>query len=146
MPCNCASACCTAATSGVRRRSASSPSIGRRVGEPVVRQATGDQVGDHFGVGRRAETVAFAFQPLLERAEVLDHAVVDDGHDAVAAEVRMGVDVGRRAVRGPAGVADADRCRRRVALSSSSQVVDAAGRFGDVAASPSSKVATPELS
>ena len=47
-------------------------------------------------------------QLLLERAEVFDDAVVDERDDAVAAEVRMGVVVGRRAVRGPAGVADAD--------------------------------------
>ena len=42
-------------------------------------QATGDQMGDHLGVGGRAEHVALALQALLERLEVLDHAVVDHG-------------------------------------------------------------------
>ena len=51
--------------------------------------------------------VAFAFEPCLIGPKVLDHAVVRDRH-ALAADMRMGVYVGRRAVRGPASVADAD--------------------------------------
>ncbi len=76
-------------------------------------QATGNQMGDHFAVGRRLELVAFVEQPGFDRAEVFDDAVVHHGDAAVAAQVRMGVDVGSRPVRGPARVADADAAGRR---------------------------------
>ena len=53
-------------------------------------------------------------QALLQGVEVLDDAVVDEGELAVlATAVRVGVLVGRAAVRGPAGVADAGRRRRQ---------------------------------
>ena len=52
-------------------------------------------------------------QLALELVEVLDDAVVDQGQPAVlAAAVRVGVLVGRAAVGGPAGVADAGAWRR----------------------------------
>ena len=41
-------------------------------------------------------------QPFLDRAEVLDDAVVDERQHAVAADVRVRIFVGRRAVRRPA--------------------------------------------
>ena len=43
--------------------------------------------------------------------EIFDHAVVDKDERAVAADVRVGIGFGGRAVRGPAGVADADVAR-----------------------------------
>ena len=45
-----------------------------------------------------------------QRGEVLDDAVVDDGDLARGVAVRVGVAVGRPAVGGPAGVADARCC------------------------------------
>ena len=50
-----------------------------------------------------------ALQPLLEREEVLDDAVVDDDDVARAVAMRMGVVLVRLAVRGPARVAHAER-------------------------------------
>ena len=103
-------------------------------------------MGDHFAVGRRAKAVAFALQAGLERAEVFDDAVVDDRHDAVAADVRMGVDVGGRAVRGPAGVADADVARRAdVRPVRRTRLSSRPARLGDLQL-PWSIVATPALS
>ena len=71
-------------------------------------QATGNQMGDHFAIGRRAEDIAFGFEPFLERPVVLDHAIMGDGHDLLAADVRMSVVVGWSAVGGPASMADPD--------------------------------------
>ena len=80
--------------------------------------------------------VALALQPLLDGLKVLDHAVVDHGQRAIAAEMRMGVDVGRRAVRRPAGVADADPAGGRVVGQQGFEPVDSAGRLdhGELAA------------
>ena len=50
----------------------------------------------------------------LQRLEILDDAVVDDG-DALG-RVRMGIRFGRRAVRRPARVADAGRAGERLGL------------------------------
>ena len=71
----------------------------------------GDELGDDFGVGVAVEDDALGLQLPLEGGVVLDDAVMDDGDGAVAAEVRMGVAVVGRAVRGPARVADADAAR-----------------------------------
>ncbi len=94
-------------------------------------QATGNQMGDDFAVGRRAEDVAFGFESLLERAKIFDHAVMSDRQDLLPAEMRMGVVVGRGAVRGPAGVADADRAGGRVIGQLGFEQVDPAGRFDE---------------
>ena len=67
----------------------------------------------HFGVGAGVEFVAGVEQFLLERVVIFDDAVVDDGDLAGLIEVRMGIDVRRRAVRGPARVADAEISRDR---------------------------------
>ena len=67
-----------------------------------------DQMRQHFGVGAGFEFVAGLEQFLLERVVIFDDAVVDDGDFAGLVEVRMGIFVGRRAVRGPARVADAE--------------------------------------
>jgi hypothetical protein len=61
----------------------------------------------HLGVGLAVEGEAVFEQLLLQRGEVLDDAVVDQGDPAGVVEVRMGVAVGGAAVRRPAGVPDA---------------------------------------
>ena len=67
-------------------------------------EATVDQMGDHFAVGRGLENVPFACQPLFERLEVLDHPVVHHRHRTVASEMRMGVRLAGFPVGGPARV------------------------------------------
>ena len=86
-----------------------------RVGQVVLALVGGgDEVGDDLGVGLARELDAVGQQALLQGVEVLDDAVVDEGELAVlATAVRVGVLVGRAAVRGPAGVADAGRRRRQ---------------------------------
>ena len=69
---------------------------------------------DDFGIGRRLAVVPALGQLLLELAEVFDDAVVNQRDDAVAADVRMGVDIGRRPVRGPPRVAEADAAAGRL--------------------------------
>src|SRR5258708_1076190 len=70
-----------------------------------------DQVGEHLGVGLRAERVAGRAQPLLEVEIVLEDAVVHHDEAALAVRVRMGVLLRGAAVGRPARVADADRAR-----------------------------------
>ena len=70
-----------------------------------------DQLGDRLGVGLRGEGGAFPFKLRAQLGEVLDDAVMDDRH--VVRDVRMRVLDRRRAVRGPARVADADRAAER---------------------------------
>jgi hypothetical protein len=55
---------------------------------------------------------------------VFDDAVVDERNFAGLVEVRVGVGVGRRAVRGPASVADANAAFGRLLAQDASQVVD----------------------
>ena len=57
-----------------------------------------------------SKTVPFALQLVAQLAEVLDDAVVDD-RDALG-RMRVGVVLGRPAVGGPAGVADAGLAAR----------------------------------
>ena len=67
----------------------------------------------------------------LERREVLDDPVVDDRDVAVAPEVRVGVVVGRAAVRRPAGVADAgDRRRQRLGVQGLGEPGELPGTLG----------------
>ena len=73
-----------------------------------------DEVREHFGVGVRAEPHAGGLELVLERGEVLDDAVVDEGDVVGRVRVRVRVAVGGAAVGGPAGVADAVAPRRRV--------------------------------
>ena len=72
------------------------------------------QVRDDLGIGGRMERVALFDQATLERLEVLDHAIVNDGNLAVATQVGVGVDVARCTVGGPAGVPDARPARGRM--------------------------------
>ena len=53
-------------------------------------------MGDHLAVGRRAEDIAFAFEPFFERPKIFDHAVMRDRYDLLPADVRMSIVVGRR--------------------------------------------------
>ena len=66
-----------------------------------------EQHGGDLGVGLAAEGEAVGEKLVLELAEVLDDAVVDDGELVVVGEVRVRVAVGRAAVGRPAGMADA---------------------------------------
>ena len=75
--------------------------------EEVALVAIPDEVGEDFGVGLGVEVMAFPFEPGAERAVVFDDAVVDERDVAGLVEMRVGVDLGRRAVGGPAGVGNA---------------------------------------
>ncbi len=71
----------------------------------------GDQVHGDLGVGVAGELDAVGFQLLAQHGEVLDDPVVDDRDLARGVAVRVGVAVGRPAVGGPAGVAEAGAAR-----------------------------------
>jgi len=77
--------------------------------EQVARrpQVVVDAVRDHLGVGLGGELVTLARRLGAQLLVVLDDAVVDD-RDAVPGDVRVGVALARHAVRGPAGVRDAE--------------------------------------
>ena len=64
------------------------------------------QLGDDLSVGLALEHSAGGFQFVAQLGEVLDDAVVDQRH--LAGLMRVGVGDRRRAMGGPAGVADAD--------------------------------------
>ena len=83
-----------------------------------------DQVSDHFGIGFAAELRAVLAELFAQLAEILDDAVVHD-RDPLG-RVRMRVDLGRLAVGGPAGVADADRAGERLAGEPLLQVLELA--------------------
>ena len=65
------------------------------------------EVSDDLGVRLAPELVPTGLELLAKRTVVLDDAVVDDGHTAIAARVRVGVSVGGGTVGGPARVGDA---------------------------------------
>ena len=71
-----------------------------------------DEMADDFGVGLAVELAAFGDQLVAQRLEILDDAVVDQRHRPD--DVRVGVADGRRAVRRPAGVGDADVAAERM--------------------------------
>ena len=89
--------------------------FGRRL---AVVHFFGDQMRDHFGVGLAAEFVAVLAELLAQLAEILDDAVVHDGH--ALGRMRVRVALARLAVGCPARMADADiagqRLLRRAAL------------------------------
>ena len=70
------------------------------------------QVGDDLCVGLALEDTARDFEFAAQFGEVLDDAVVDQRD--LAGLMRVGVGNRRRAVSGPAGVADADRGHQRL--------------------------------
>ena len=66
------------------------------------------KLGHHLGVRLRLEGDALIDQKFLQLRVIFDDAVVHHGDPAAPAHLRVGVDVGRRPVGGPAGVPDAD--------------------------------------
>ena len=74
-----------------------------------------EQDGGDLGVGLAAEGEAVGEQLVLELAEVLDDAVVDDGELVVVGEVRVRVAVGRDRRGSPSGCGRCRWCRRRAA-------------------------------
>jgi hypothetical protein len=85
----------------------------------------GDELGDHFRVGVAMESNALALELPLERGEVFDDAVVNDGHQAVAADVGVSVEVVGWAVRGPACVADPGRAGGRMIAQIAREILNA---------------------
>ena len=73
----------------------------------------GDEVRDDLGVGIGGELGALFFQLAAQLGEIFDDAVVHDRE--LFGGVRMGVVLGRPAMRRPAGVADADGAVERLA-------------------------------
>ena len=71
------------------------------------------QVRDYFGVGFGGESVSLGLQAMLELEVVLDDAVMDHHHVAMAIAMRMGVLFGGPAVGSPARMADAERAIHR---------------------------------
>ena len=70
-----------------------------------------DELRHDLGVGLGLEAHALGAELVLELAEILDDAVVDDGE--LLGRVRVGVHLVGPPVGRPAGVADADRARQR---------------------------------
>ena len=83
---------------------------------------------------------------LFERVVIFDDAVVDDGDFAGLIEVRMGIFVRRRAVRGPARVADAEIAGDRVGFQKAREALVDLALFLADEQSPSLNTATPALS
>ena len=65
-------------------------------------------MGDDFGVGLRKELYAALLESRAERRVVLDYAVVDEGEIAAIGYMRVRVGYGRKTVRRPTRVRDAD--------------------------------------
>ena len=96
---------------------------GRRgclLGGHAALQVEVDQLSHGFGVGLGREFLTFGLELGAEGSVVLDDAVMDDGHARGA--VRVGVALRRRAVGGPARVADAGEAGERVVLKRFGQV------------------------
>ena len=110
----------------------------------ALRQLVGDEMGDDLGVGLALEDAALGLHLLAQRLEILDDAVVDDG-DAVD-DVRMGVADGRRAMGRPAGMGDADRCRRSGSASSARARLSSLPSARRRSSAPSRIVQMPALS
>ena len=64
-------------------------------------------MGGNFGVRFGRKLVALLDQPIFDRLEVFDDAVVDDG-DSATRQMRVRVGLSDAAVRSPAGVGNAD--------------------------------------
>jgi len=110
------------APEGRHRRAHELLGAGRGRGEAFL-----DQVRHHLGVRLGAEAMTGAHERLAQLAIVGDDPVVDEREAARAVQVRVSVGLGHAAVRGPAGVPEADgaggQVRRRVA--------DLAGALGE---------------
>ncbi|RMU33852.1 hypothetical protein ALP32_04531 [Pseudomonas avellanae] len=93
----------------------------RRVLEFVVQQ-----VNDDFGVGIGHEHVTQAFELFAQGLVVFDDAVVDNCQ-RVSREVRVCITLARRAMRGPAGVSNAQAADQWLAGQRLFQLADLAG-------------------
>ena len=110
---------------------------------PFASQLLLDQVRDDLGVGLGDERVPLALQLVLELEVVLDDAVVDDDDAAGAVAVRVGVLLGRPAVRRPARVADAVVAVERVGLDRVLEACDSLPALRRSAIAPLRTTATP---
>ena len=104
--------------------------------EKVALVAVSDEVGEDFGVGLGVEVVAFSFEPGAEGTVVFDDAVMDERDVAGLVEMRVGVDLGWRAVGGPAGVGDAgggalEKLGRPLSVGAVVELGDFSGCLGD---------------
>jgi hypothetical protein len=95
-----------------------------------------DEVGDDLGVGLAGEVVAACAQALAQLVVVFDDAVVHQRHARrglrrlraeAGADVWVGVGLGRRAVRGPAGVRNAGAGHKSLGLHLGLQIGHARG-------------------
>src|SRR5207244_8950325 len=90
-----------------------------------------DELRHQLGGGLGWELVTLRLELRLELGGVLDDAVVNHEDLAVAVRVRVGVDVGRFAVRGPARVANAELACGHVRVELLDQGVDLGLGLGD---------------
>ena len=93
-----------------------------------------DEVRDHFRISLGTKDVPDALQLSAQGIVILDDSVVDQNNFAVAAEVRVRVDVGCFPVSRPSRVTDADRAVQRLFFEELSQLVDASDPFPDLQA------------
>ena len=93
--------------------------------QPLVQEVI-DQADEGLGIRLGLEHRALGFQFGAQFGMVLDDAVMH--HADPRRAVRMGVALGRRAMRGPAGMADAGGAGQRVAVQHAGQVAELAFR------------------
>jgi len=67
-----------------------------------------NEMGENLGVGFRAEDMPAPLQLFPKGMVILDDAVVDHNQIAAAVAMRVSIKLGRRPVRGPTGMAQAD--------------------------------------
>ena len=90
-----------------------------------------DQVRDDFAVGVGLEPIALDFEFIFQQLVVFNDPVVNQGQDLIAAHVRVRIALRRRAVRGPASVADSRAAEGRLCVQGIRQRVDSANALGD---------------
>lgn len=70
-------------------------------------------MGEHFGISFRAKIgIAILNQLFLERLIIFDHPVMHERELPAGVEVRVRIFIGHFAVRGPAGMTDAEGTRK----------------------------------
>src|SRR3954470_7282840 len=84
---------------------------------------------DDFGIGLGNEFVAARLKSLLQRARVLDDAVMNDRDVALAIEMRVGVAFVGHTVSRPAGVANAELTVHRTGSQGALELGDLPGRL-----------------
>ena len=88
--------------------------VHRFLGRHAFGEVVADQMDDDLGIGLGLEHAALLRQLAAQFVEVLDDAVVDQRDAGIG--VRVGIDLGRRAVGGPPRVANADPPFGRIGL------------------------------